>query len=445
MTEPTADTTQAPERVLVVDDDAALREALRRSLVRLGYEVELAADGLEGLRRAAAWKPAVIVLDLRMRGMTGHAFLQRFGSYDLDAAIVVASGDGTMDDVIEVMRHGAVDYLKKPWTPSELLAVITRAAEIYARRCAARAASAAPPPATTTAPAEARVPRPGTPPITAHAFADVLRQLERGEIQIPSLPTLIVELHALLANSEAPIEKIAALVERDQGVLTRVLRMGRSAQYARIARNADLRTIISRIGFRQLQTLVDTIWLNDCFQVRDARYRQYTLQVSRHGVARALAMRALAEMTGQDGFTAYIGGLFADVGASFLLRIVVEDVAGPAPEPGAVLAFVRTAHEEIGGRMLATWGHDDATVRLAHRHHAGAPPAPPSPGWSLFILATEVAVKLTQAPDLTADDDWPNDGLVDRCAAALGLGAGVRRRIGEKLHAEFASMVETLA
>src|SRR5262245_31891254 len=112
----------AREKVVIVDDDHMIRAALRRALGRLGYEVVEANNGETGLALIASAQPEVVITDLRMPGVDGHTLLRRLAALPASPGVVAISASGTMEDVIEVLRWGAVDYLKKPWTPAELAA-----------------------------------------------------------------------------------------------------------------------------------------------------------------------------------------------------------------------------------------------------------------------------------------------------------------------------------
>ena len=113
--------------VLVVDDDVRIHKALRRDLERLGYRVIHAMSGLEGLGVVGQAHPDVILTDLRMPGIDGHTFLRRLRGHGCGAGVAVTSGNGDVDDLIEVLRGGAVDYLKKPWSDLDLYAAMRRA------------------------------------------------------------------------------------------------------------------------------------------------------------------------------------------------------------------------------------------------------------------------------------------------------------------------------
>ncbi len=104
--------------VLVVDDERDTRQVLEKTLRRLGYEVSGAENGEEGLKLAVELRPQVILSDIRMPQMDGHTLLRRLAAHNLDTAVIVMSAHGNMDDVIDLLRNGSVDYIRKPWAPS---------------------------------------------------------------------------------------------------------------------------------------------------------------------------------------------------------------------------------------------------------------------------------------------------------------------------------------
>ena len=273
----------------------------------------------------------------------------------------------------------------------------------------------------------------------------ILAQLQRGEIQIPSTPALVTELRMLVGNSDSKIESIVALLERDQALVARVLQLGRSATFSRVGKPPDLPFIINRAGFRQISSIVETVWSNGCFQIPDPGYRPYAARLSRHALARAIAMRAMAEQQRMDGFSAYLSGLFADVGASFLLWAIVDKSRGKPPDPLDALAFIREHHETIGGAVLKRWGHTDLVIGLVRRHHALTPPTPAAaPIWNLLVIAAQIARELTQEDDVTAAPTWPSAELLERAQATFGLNPERRAQLVAKLQDEYSSALAAL-
>ena len=111
-------------RILVVDDDAGVRDVLRSTLALDGHDVLAAASGMEGLVRAQSEGPDLVLLDVMMPGMDGWEVLKLL---KLDAAtrqipVVILSVRAEPRDRIRALQEGAVDYVAKPFAVEELLA-----------------------------------------------------------------------------------------------------------------------------------------------------------------------------------------------------------------------------------------------------------------------------------------------------------------------------------
>ncbi len=113
---------QAPPRVLVVDDDRAVRESLRRSLEFNGYAVALAADGAEALASISGSAPDVVVMDVMMPRLDGLEATRALRKAGNDVPILVLTARDAVGDRVEGLDAGADDYLTKPFALQELLA-----------------------------------------------------------------------------------------------------------------------------------------------------------------------------------------------------------------------------------------------------------------------------------------------------------------------------------
>ncbi len=110
-------------KILVVDDDPAVRSLVRDVLELEGYEVDVADDGFSALRRLASGRPDAVVLDVMMPGLDGHGVLSRIRSSDGGSDLPVIMLTAAADDAHAWQAwSGGVDYfLAKPFDPSELL------------------------------------------------------------------------------------------------------------------------------------------------------------------------------------------------------------------------------------------------------------------------------------------------------------------------------------
>jgi two-component system nitrogen regulation response regulator NtrX len=110
-------------RILVIDDEAAIRDSLRMALEYRGYEFVGAATGQEGLVLAEREAPDLVLLDIKMPGMDGMEVLARLRSTSDTLPVVMISGHGTTTTAVEAIKKGAVDFLDKPFESTDRLLV----------------------------------------------------------------------------------------------------------------------------------------------------------------------------------------------------------------------------------------------------------------------------------------------------------------------------------
>jgi DNA-binding NtrC family response regulator len=114
--------------ILVVDDELGPRESLRMILQPL-YEVKTASNGQEALQWLHQEKIDLITLDLKMPGLSGLDVLREIKKMNVDAAVVIITAYGTLGNAHEAIRHGAVDFISKPYNATDILAVVRRTVE----------------------------------------------------------------------------------------------------------------------------------------------------------------------------------------------------------------------------------------------------------------------------------------------------------------------------
>ena len=116
-----------PTTVLVVDDEEGMREGMRRVLERRGFSVDTAADGGSALALLAKRDFDLALVDLKMPGIDGFQVTKAVNESGRDTVVVIVSALATVEAAVEVTRHGAFDFLVKPFAPADLLQVIERA------------------------------------------------------------------------------------------------------------------------------------------------------------------------------------------------------------------------------------------------------------------------------------------------------------------------------
>jgi two-component system nitrogen regulation response regulator NtrX len=116
--------------ILVVDDEASIRDALKQLFEYEGHEVALASDGIEALAFLEESRPDLIFLDVKMPGLDGLEVLKRIRDRDSAALVVMISGHGTIDTAVDATRKGAYDFLEKPLDSDRLLLTLRNALEL---------------------------------------------------------------------------------------------------------------------------------------------------------------------------------------------------------------------------------------------------------------------------------------------------------------------------
>jgi len=114
-------------RVLVVDDEKGIREALQQLLEYEQIEVRTGATGAEALTLYEEFRPHLVFLDVKMQGMDGIETLKRLRELDHQAQIVMISGHGTIQTAVEATQHGAYDFLEKPLDTDRVLLTLRNA------------------------------------------------------------------------------------------------------------------------------------------------------------------------------------------------------------------------------------------------------------------------------------------------------------------------------
>ena len=111
-------------RILVIDDDAAIRDSLRMILEYEEYQFVGAASGQEGLEAIQRERPDIVLLDIKMPGMDGMEVLRRVRALDEGLPVVMISGHGTTATAVEAIRSGAIDFLDKPLGSERVLVTL---------------------------------------------------------------------------------------------------------------------------------------------------------------------------------------------------------------------------------------------------------------------------------------------------------------------------------
>ncbi len=113
--------------ILVIEDDPRIQRALQRQFTAEGYEVHVEGEGPSGLAAAKSMKPAAVVLDLMLPGLSGRSVCKQIKEWSSEVPVIVLSAISEVADKVLLLETGADDYVTKPFSPRELLARVQAA------------------------------------------------------------------------------------------------------------------------------------------------------------------------------------------------------------------------------------------------------------------------------------------------------------------------------
>ena len=120
--------------LLVVDDEQGMRDMLSLELSGQGYQVATARNGLEALECVRGKKIDLVITDFKMPEMDGMELLENIKGVDASLEVIMATGHGTIEAAVAAMKHGAYDFILKPFNMENLAKVIEEALEPEPKR-----------------------------------------------------------------------------------------------------------------------------------------------------------------------------------------------------------------------------------------------------------------------------------------------------------------------
>lgn len=190
------------------------------------------------------------------------------------------------------------------------------------------------------------------------------RKLESGLVPLPAMPIAVVEALALLDQPNCDFSQVAARLQADPLVTTRVLGLVNSPAFGAREPIKELSAACRRLGMKPLRSLLVGLSARQAFRSRDARIREQFENIWSHCVATALLARRLADCVfGVDPSAAYLAGLLHDIGkpvvAVFLLEAekhLLEELGASWLSPAVWGQTVEAAHQRVGLTVATHWG-----------------------------------------------------------------------------------------
>lgn len=405
-------------KILVVDDDLASRKKMERIMCSFGscQAVESGNAAMEAFLDALnQGQPFDLVsLDIVMPDKDGIETLLDLreveralgGPEPKRATVIMVTSKSEKDSLITCVQAGCDDYIIKPFDR-----------EVVARKLTKFGISQP----ETEAPSTSE-----NAPVVQDAQKvdigrEVLRQFQKGELNLPSPPTIYTKFHQLL-EQEASLEEIAGLLKQDVAISFQIIGVSNSPYYRGIGENKTLEQALGRLGLEATRKYVDVLATRSLYAPAGAKYQQQTQVLWRQALACAHASELLAQALGlgltQDPFTL---GLLHEIGKMILLHIVAElekghKLGGPVSEE-ELLATLAAYQAQFGAAVLQKWGFPQEYVLVA-RHHDQLDQAPQPVILELLVVQAAKALSAS----LLAGGDPQDQGALAGLEAARRLG-----------------------
>jgi HD-like signal output (HDOD) protein len=333
------------KRVLFVDDEANVLQGLQRMLrpLRDEWDIETAGSGPEALARMAQVGFDVIVSDMRMPGMDGAQLLTEVRQRFPQTIRIILSGQSDQESILRSVGP-THQYLSKPCSTEMLKATVGRA-------CAVRDLLA----------------------------QDTLRQLLSKIHNLPSLPSLYLEVMKELQSPDASIERVGKIIAKDPAMSAKILQLVNSAFFGFPTRITHPSRAVTILGLEKVKSLVLSIHVFSEFQA--AQLPGFSLEILwEHSIKVANFSKLIAKDVAaapamvDDCFSA---GLLHDTG-----RLILA--GNMAREYGQMLALVQqkkisqeeaeqevfgATHAEVGAYLLGLWGLPHPIIEAVAFHH----------------------------------------------------------------------------
>ncbi|MGO9659352.1 MAG: HDOD domain-containing protein [Acidimicrobiales bacterium] len=327
-------------RVLFVDDEPRILSAfsrMRRSQPE--WEILLAPSGQEALEQAERVTLDAVVSDMRMPGMDGVALLAEMRRRHPAVARIILSGHTEQKDAMRCVSL-AHQWLSKPCDPMDLAAAVRRACELQGR---------------------------------LHSVE--LREILGRVGSLPSPPSVVMKINALLDRDDVSVKELDALISTDVGMSAKVLQMVNSAFFGLGQQITHVHDAIAYLGLNLVRDLVVTSEVLSSAEGSSGLPKDIIERLRAHSVAVSVLAAGLGQRVRLNQ-PAFVAGLLHDIGWLVLAAQAPEHlqaIARLAQKGGALDEVERevlgASHAEVGAYLLSMWGLPSAVVEAVAHHH----------------------------------------------------------------------------
>ena len=365
-----------PPRILFVDDEELARRVFVSIGKRHGYEVILAADGVEALAVLASGPVDAMVTDLHMPRLGGFELLKLARAEHPTLPCVLTSGMAHSGDLLRAFETGLAVFVSKPYRPSEMVDAIGGALGKARPRATPRTAP------TVEGPAPTLDGAPSVPPATPGASSQpdlalmgrqIVASFRSGKSKLPDPHPMTQELHRLRENPELGATAVYQMIQGSPILSARTMMMANSAYYGASRPVSNVKDAVRRLGNRRVLDLVQTVVQRGLYSTNSPAFslllrESWSQTVFEAHLARELA-KGRAAGSAED---VYLAALMHNLGEALMLRIMAKQWGESPVTPADVALMAQVTqrhHEELGRLVLTSWKFPPACVRIASGHH----------------------------------------------------------------------------
>ena len=353
-----AETTESDRRrrALVAGGEHILRRGLAKTVGDLGFETTSSAAGSLNDHKVEDFDLVIALVSLD--SLDGYSLLDSLTRSGSPTPVVAVGPREIRGKVVEKLLGRPLAYLTLP------------VRELKLRDAIERVLTSVPP--VEDAPTEPFQQSWERPDIRIAEIIDVLRS---GEIKLPAIGPIAMDLQALLRKPTCGVENTVGVVEQDPAVSSDVLRLANSSRYRAIVPITTLRNACLRLGNKTVVALAQEALLRDLFALGAGPVQRLARAMWQNVVVTSQGARRIAIAKGmEDADEIQVAGMFHNLGELVLLRATAglyrdaRNWENPIFLAGVGREIARH-HEDIGAMLLENWGMDDRYVRIARFHH----------------------------------------------------------------------------
>lgn len=330
------------KQILFVDDEPKILDGLRRMLrpQRVAWDVAFASGGEEALSLMQSKLFDVIVSDMRMPGMDGAALLKIVSEKYPQVLRVVLSGYTELESSYRAVPF-AHQFLLKPCDPESLVACIEAGTKL-----------------------------------TNLLHGDAMAKMVGALGELPSAPRVYTELRLALSDSDAPIDRIVKIVEKDVAITAKLLQLVNSAFFGIARTVVDVKTAVMYLGVKTLHDLVLSVEIGRAFESK-RRVDGFSIEKFEQHSSLTAAIAARICEGGKSTAQTMAAGLLHDAGKLVLADRMPElftqaiSIAGREGRPLFLVEekLLGVSHAEVGAYLLSLWGLPYPVVGAVADHH----------------------------------------------------------------------------